>query len=335
MELEQKPTLDLLPANEPALSSTNDMPVIETKPDSQPAPKEEAKPEAKAEEVKAAPEEGKKSEESAPPETPEDDPAANAEPKDSPKAKGVQKRIDELVKQREEEKAEKLRLLAMLEQIQKPKPEEAKPTEDDAPARPLRTEFADNPNGYDEAMDKYIVELATYEANKAVKADRAEQEKQAHQRAIEQGQKAAQDAYKGRVEKAKEKYSDYQAVAESPDIVVSIPMAHAILQSEHGPDIAYHLGKNPAEAQRIAQLSPPVQLMEMGLIVARLTAPAAKPEVKEPAPQKPAVSAAPKPLKPLESKSDPASKAPQDMSMEEYAEYAKRRDAPKRAGART
>jgi hypothetical protein len=338
--VEKEFKVDLLDTSPPALSATSDMPVIETKPDAE-QPKTEAKPEskpapeeAKAEVAKvAAPDEGKKPEESAPTEQPEDDPAANAEP---PKAKGVQKRIDELVRQREEEKAEKLRLLALVEQYQKPKQElEAKPDDEDpAPQRPTREAFAD-PTGYEQALADYADAKADWSARHAVQEALAAEAKKTEQRQIEDGQRLTREAYAKRVEKAVEEYPDYKAVAESPDVMVSIPMAHAILHSEHGPKIAYHLGKNPEEAKRISTLSPPVQLIEMGLLVARLTMPSAPAAKEAPAPQKPAVSAAPKPLKPLESKSDPVSKAPQDMSMDEYAEHVKRRDAPKRAGART
>jgi hypothetical protein len=142
--IEQPITLDLIPQNEPSLSARSDIPVIETKPDSQPAPKEEVKPEVKADAV--PPEEGKTTEESAPPEEPED-PPENAVEAGKPKSKGVQKRIDELVKQREEEKAEKLRLMALLEQIHKPKEEPKEVVEDEAPQRPTREEFPD-PDAY-------------------------------------------------------------------------------------------------------------------------------------------------------------------------------------------
>jgi len=81
MEVVKQDVLDL---NIPALSSTSDMPVVETKPDASPI-KEEAKPEPTAP-VEAAPA-AEKPEESATPEQP-DDPSAEPEPK---KAKGFRK----------------------------------------------------------------------------------------------------------------------------------------------------------------------------------------------------------------------------------------------------
>ncbi len=320
--IEKAPTLDLLDTKSPALSATSDMPLIETKPDALPDPKETA-----------APIEAETTEEPAPPETP-DDSSASDKPEGKPKSQGVQKRIDELTsnwreaeRRAEAERTEKLRLLALVEQG-KPAP---KPEVEDAPQRPQRSNFTD-PTAFEEALADYADEKAAWSAKHAVKEALAENERVTQQRQIEEGQRAAREAYVGRVSKAQEKYPDYKDVAESPNVTVTIPMAQAILHSEHGPDIAYHLGKNPEEAKRIASLNPVQQLVEVGLIVAKLTAPAPAPAVPAP---KPAVSAAPKPIKPLESKASPVAKSPEEESMEEYAARRhKELEAEKRPGAR-
>ena len=330
MEVVEELKLDIIPQPEPALSAKSDIPVVETKPDSQPA--KEEKPEAKAD---AAPEEGKKPADSAPAEDPAEDAAANTEEAGKPKSKGVQKRIDELVKQREEERAEKLRLLAIVEQYQKqpPKQEEAQVDEDPEPLRPSRDPNA-APEVYEQALAEYADQKAAWSARKAVKEALAEEAKKAEQREVEAKAKAAQESYVARVNKAIEKYPDYKAVAESPDVQVSMPMAQAIITSDHGPEIAYHLGKNPAEAARIAALPPVQQLVEIGLIVAKLTAPAPKADSQPPQP-KPSVSAAPKPIKPLESKGETHVKTPDEETMEEYAARRKRElAAERRPGAR-
>ena len=322
MEVKEEIKLDLLADTSPALSTRSDIPLVETKPDSQPAPKAEEKPEAK---VEAAPDEGKKAEESAPSEKPDEvDAAASDEPK---KAKGVQKRIDELVRQREEEKAEKLRLLAMLEQREKPAPKSEVVEEDGQPQRPAREAFADSA-AYESALADYADAKADWSARRAVTEALAAEAQKNEQRQIEEGQKQAREAYQARVTKAAEKYSDYKEVAESPNVTVTIAMAQAIMHSQHGPEIQYFLGKNPAEAQRISTLNPAEQLVELGLIVGKLSAPAPEPKPK------PAVSSAPKPIKTLDAKSEPVQKDPSEMSMEEYAVYAKKRDADaKRRGA--
>lgn len=310
VEIDQPIVLDLLDTTgTPALSSTSDMPVVETKPDAQ---NQGAPPEASA---AASDEEAKTDSESAT--EPETEPSASDAP---PKAKGVQKRLDELTRQREDEKrraeaaeARLDRVLATLERqagIQKAQPGEAAPEEDPEPQRPSRHAIAD-PQAYEDALLDYAEQRAQWIARKEVRTATAEAEQRLNQSAAEQEQQAAHAAYRARVDEAKAKIADFDEVAHSPDVQVSIPMAAAILQSENGPLLQYHLGKNPQEAQRIRALAPPLQLLELGKLEARLTAP--------PAP-KPAVSAAPAPIKPLTGAQAPQ-KSPEDMSMDEYAAY--------------
>lgn len=109
--------------------------------------------------------------------------------------------------------------------------------------------------------------------------------------------RAAQEnakAWDARQAKTAEKHEDYfEAViegAERGSWVCTPDMAEAIKESEHGPDLAYHLAKHPDEARRIAGLSPYSQIRELGRIEAGL-APASVPQTKpatgapEPPPQ--------------------------------------------------
>jgi hypothetical protein len=49
-------------------------------------------------------------------------------------------------------------------------------------------------------------------------------------------------------------------------------MAETIKSSDIGPDLAYWLGSNPKEADRISRLSPLLQAREIGKIEAKITA---------------------------------------------------------------
>jgi hypothetical protein len=304
-------TLDLLSDSKPGTSVTSDMPVIETHPDAV-----QKKPEKK--EV-AAPVEGKtKTAEPAPADKPADATAADDAPKP---AKGVQKRIDELTRQREEanrraEANEELlrRTLAILEAKGQPAAQ-AQPaqqqTDEQEPQRPQKAQFADQPEAYENALDDFHARRSAWLVRREVAANLAEERRRSVEAAVAHAQEQVRASYAERVERAREKFPDYSDVAESPDVRVSIPMAHAIMQSPQGPEIAYHLGKNPAEAKRIASLSPPVQLLELGMIAARLAAPAA-------APAAPSPSKAPAPAKPL-TPSTEASASSDEESMETYA----------------
>lgn len=61
------------------------------------------------------------------------------------------------------------------------------------------------------------------------------------------------------VEKAEEKYSDFQAVIHG-NIPITPLMADAIKSQDEGGEIAYFLGKNVREAERIAQMHPVDQI---------------------------------------------------------------------------
>ena len=311
--VEKQPVLDLLDIKTPALSATSDMPVIETKPDSV-APKTEEKKVAEATleptapEDKAAPAAEVKPEEPAPSETP-DDTAAEPEPK---KAKGVQKRIDELTRQREDERrraeAAEARLDRALSALEKGVTKELQPTgELKEPQKPVLD--PSNPEAYNTAFEQYITERANYVAEVKVREKLAEEDKKRKDQELADQQKQVQQSYLQRVQKATEKYPDYHEVAESPEVQVSIPMASAIAHSEEGPEIAYYLGKNPAEAERISKLVPQLQLVELGKIVAKITTPAPSPKP---------VSAAPSPGKPIKAGSE-ATISPEEESMEQYA----------------
>ena len=97
------------------------------------------------------------------------------------------------------------------------------------------------------------------------------------------------ESYHEREEEARNKYDDFEQVAYNPRLPVSDVMAQTIQASEIGPDIAYFLGSNPKEADRISRLSPFLQAKEIGKIEAKL---ADNPPVKK-------SSSAPAPISPV------------------------------------
>lgn len=308
--IEKPITMDLLDPQAPALSATSDMPVIETQPDAT-APKTEVEKPA----APASKEASTTTSESATEHTDEH----SGEPGAGKPARGVQKRLDELTAQREEaiRRAEVAEAHArkLAEGLVKPQPQDEpdKVDEPQPPQRPARESFADDAT-YATAVEKYVDDRAAYVAERIVQKREQERADAERKAAIEQGQRTAMQSYASRVAQAREKHADYSAVAESPDVVVSQVMAQAIMHSDEGPELAYHLGKNPAEAERISKLPPPVQLLELGKIAMKLAAP---PEEK-PAPASKPVSAAPAPGKPIKA-SDVSVKSAEEESMDEYA----------------
>lgn len=328
MELEKQITLDILDTKAPALSATSDMPVVETRPDSSPEAlkdriegKEPAVPSAEQAE------EAEQTEESATSDA-TDEQSGHSEAK---VPRGVGKRLAELTKRVDDANARAeaadlalQRALKSLEQITgRPAEERAQAVEGDPdPVKPSRAEYSD-PDAWEAALLEYTEAKAAHTARREVAAARAEERRLIEESRAKEAQKAQMDAYNARVEKARTKYQDYAEHAESNAVQISIPMAAAILHHDKGPDLQYYLGKNPAEAERIASYTitapdgsimpdAPRQIMELGLLAGKMEAPAASP---------PPVTRAPKPVKPNAPSDAAVEKDPNEMSMEEYARY--------------
>ena len=101
------------------------------------------------------------------------------------------------------------------------------------------------------------------------------------------------ESYHEREEEARNKYDDFEQVAYNSKLPITEAMAQTIQSSDVGPDMAYYLGSNPKEAERISRLSPLSQAKELGKIEAKL---AAAPPVKK-------TTSAPAPISPVTARS--------------------------------
>jgi hypothetical protein len=113
------------------------------------------------------------------------------------------------------------------------------------------------------------------------------------QREAAKQQSQVLESYHEKEEEARSKYEDFEQVAYNPKLPITNVMAEAIQSSEIGPELAYHLGTNPKEAERISKLTPLGQAKEIGRIEAKL---AASPPVKR-------TSSAPAPISPVTARS--------------------------------
>lgn len=84
------------------------------------------------------------------------------------------------------------------------------------------------------------------------------------------------------VEKAYSKYDDWDEIV--GDLDNKFPMNIAIKQEENGADIAYYLGKNRKEVDRILGLNPGGQFREIGKLSAKLSATPEPPKTPSKAP---------------------------------------------------
>lgn len=274
----------------------------------------------------------------APEPEPQPDPAPEPEPQPEPatgngKAKpSLEERFARMSAQRRaaEEEARYWREKALATQpppvaVQEPPPEPA-------PVRPKRDDFQ-NPDDYDAALVSWAADLSAHKVRTEERTRenerRATAEREAQERAAREEGERLQSTWNERRSKFVEQNPDYAEVAESPDVQISEIMAGAIMTAENGPEIAYYLGEHPEEAARIAGMTRGVytsgplagrpaadtvrQLFEMGKIAAKLAAPAATPP------------RAPAPISPLRTTGASGNKAPEDMSMDEYANAYKER----------
>lgn len=101
------------------------------------------------------------------------------------------------------------------------------------------------------------------------------------------------ESYHEKEEEIRAKYEDFEQVAYNPNLPITPIMAESIQASDAGPEVAYFLGTNPKEAERISRLSPVLQAKEIGKIEAKL---AANPPVKK-------TTNAPAPISPVTAKS--------------------------------
>jgi len=186
-----------------------------------------------------------------------------------------------------------------------------------SPEKPTAEKFA--------TYDEYVEALTDWKAaEKVTKALEARDQSAAQERQQQAEHKQAQ-TFAERANEFAKTTPDFAEVMSMADSVPASPaMQQAILKSPQGPQLAYHLAKNPAEAARIAQLEPADAAFELGTLAATLrgaSAPAA------PAPKPPAVSKAPAPLSAVNTAATAGAKAPGDMSMPEYTEWRKSQGA--------
>lgn len=229
------------------------------------------------------------------------EPAAKPAKKD-----GLQSRFTELTAQVKELKAQ----LA----------QKATPAEPPKPAAAESQQTSNDPEPDASKFDSYV------EWQKAwMRWDRRQEARAEHARTAETAKQTAaaarNESWNSRVTEAKAEFSDFDQVAMNRDLPVTPVMASAIQESDLGPQVLYHLGQHPAEAARIAKLSPASQVRELGKLEAKLEAETAAATAKE-TPQHKAtpVSKAPAPLRPISgaAAASASAKAIESMSLSEY-----------------
>jgi len=226
--------------------------------------------------------------------TEETETKATEEKKPNPK---LEKRFSELTKQREEARKEAAREREQREALEN----RLKELEGKAQPKPVEENVKPQPSQFNDAFE-YAEALAEWSAEQAIlNREKAEAERKAQ----EEQQKLVQ-SWNERLANVKADFPDYdEMIASAADISVSDAIRDAMLESEQGPRILYHLAENPELAEKLNSMTQTSALREIGKLEARFEANATPKEAKTEAETKPSIarSKAPAPISPIKTSS--------------------------------
>jgi len=221
---------------------------------------------------------------------------ATEEKKQNPK---LEKRFSELTKQREEARKEAQREREAREALEN----RLKELEVKVNPQPVEQVNAKpSPSQFNDAFE-YAEALAEWSAEQAI----LNREKAETERKVQEERSKVIKSWNERLETVKADLPDYdEMIASASDITVSDEIRDAMLESEQGPRILYHLAENPELAEKLNSMSKVSALREIGKLEARFEAKETPKETpKTEAETKPSVakSKAPAPISPIKTSS--------------------------------
>ena len=240
--------------------------------------------------------------------------SVGAEDQPKPKnAEKIEKRIAKAVYEREQARQEAADAKARTEIAERKAVDlEARlnpPKPVDSDAKPQASQFSD--------AFEYAEALAEWSAENALKTrDRQEIEKKQQ---VERDK--AMQSWQTKLASTKASMPDYDAMIASSDVSVSDQVREAILDSDIGPALLYHLAENPDVAALLASKSAASALRELGKIEARLSSDKPAERSSKAADTAPKISSAPAPISPLKG-ANAAVESPLDSKGEFHGSYA-------------
>jgi thioester reductase-like protein len=138
-----------------------------------------------------------------------------------------------------------------------------------------------------ESYDDYVAALAEHKALLAFSRQQAQASSKAQEVVEQRRQSAIAQEWQAKVAEAREQLPDFDAVAFREDVVISDAVRDALLDSDMGARLAYHLGKNPDIAVRLSMLPPVSVAREIGRMEVQLSSQPAVSPTKAPEPPSP------------------------------------------------
>lgn len=202
------------------------------------------------------------------------DAATQQEPDRKPPNPKLEKRFSDLTRARKEaearaeaERARREELEAKLAAMQGQAPQQS-----DTTPQAAQDDAEPQPHEYQDAFE-YAKALAKWSSDQAVKRVKAEE---AQRKATEERNRVI-STWAERVTAAKAQMPDFDEMVTSSDVQVTDTVRDAILESEVGPRILYHLAENPELGKKLAGMSVTAQLREIGKLEGRFEAATANP----------------------------------------------------------
>lgn len=239
-------------------------------------------------------------------EAPKEAEASVAEtPEGDKKPNRVQERINQLTREKYEERQKREELESRLKKLesnvpQEPKAELKAPKEDDF----------ENYSDYQVAKDNYLLDMAEQRAVDRLKAEQATTSKASAEEQRQEEIKAKRTNFDKNLEGKRANFENFEEVAYGHSFM-DMGLAELIFDMDKGPEVAYHLGSHLDEAERIFALPEIQRARELTKLEFQMQE--LKPKV---------VSDAPDPISPLGGGSESvADKDPDDMTVEEWTAW--------------
>jgi hypothetical protein len=154
---------------------------------------------------------------------------------------------------------------------------------------------------FDYDGEKWQAAWKTWQASSIEKTVAGTIEQTLRERQSRERQQQIETEWEARRTAFRAKVPDYDVTTANPNLPITPAMAKVIKSSDRGPEIAYHLGKNPVEAARIARLEDPVEQAEaLGRLYNRVVTSPAPPKTTSAPPPPTAGKAGASPGVPLD-----------------------------------
>ena len=178
--------------------------------------------------------------------------SATETPVEEKKPNRVQERINQLTREKHEQRQENANLKARLEALEQAKPE----VKTEARVAPNEDDF-DSLQEYHTANAKYYADVSGDAAQAKVTAADSANKETAAQTQRQEDVKAKKAAFEANLDGKRANFEDFEDVAYGHQFM-DLDLAEQIFDMDKGPEVAYHLGAHLDEAERIFAL-PPVQ----------------------------------------------------------------------------